>query len=216
MPFTKGKFYTGLIAQFGFGVLMSLQVRMRTFIAIDIDERIRRQLAAVQDALRPKAGRMKWVDPDSMHLTLKFLGDTTPAQAEAVSAELAEISAATAPFDIRVEGLGVFGPRGPVRVIWTGVADPHGRLVALRDAVEARVAPLGFPTEARPFSPHLTLARSGREPPNPHLREIVARLPAFCAGEQLVTELVLYESMLTRARAIYEPVSHHCLSTRTA
>ncbi len=185
---------------------------MRTFIAIDLDAAVREKLADMQDALRPKAGRLKWVAPGNIHLTLKFLGDTSAAQAEQVTQALAQLAAEIAPFDIRVEGLGVFGPRGPVRVVWAGITDSQGRLAALQRAVESRIAPLGFPSEDRSFSPHLTLARAGRDRPNPHLRELIARQPNFFGNTLHMDVITLYASMPGPKGLTYNPLGRFVLA----
>jgi 2'-5' RNA ligase len=150
---------------------------LRTFIAIELDDTVRHALANAQDNLRRAAPHrsVRWVRPEGIHLTLKFLGDTPAARVEEIKRALAEAASEAEPFSFDVQGLDCFpNPRRP-RVLWVGVKEPTGKLRALWRAVEARVAPLGWPTERRGFQPHLTLGRVQRRA-NPAERQAVGRL----------------------------------------
>lgn len=137
---------------------------LRTFIAIQLDEKLRTGLGQVQDLLQMEVSprSIRWVRPEGIHLTLKFLGDTTMTQVDKVQAALAQAAAQVQPFTFTVGGLGCFPNTRQPRVVWVALQEPTGALARLRDAVEAHVAPLGFPTEKRPFHPHLTLGRVQR------------------------------------------------------
>ncbi len=141
------------------------ELMLRTFIAIELDETVREGLGRVQGKFQRQApqGSVRWVAPDAIHLTLKFLGDTPVNRVSKVADALAAACAEFAPFDISVEGRGCFPNLRRPRVIWVAVRDVAGkRLVPLQAAIEKHVAPLGFPTEERGFSPHLTLGRVAR------------------------------------------------------
>jgi 2'-5' RNA ligase len=133
---------------------------LRTFIAVEIPPDIQGLIAEQSAALKnrlPKAV-IRWVTPNNVHLTIKFLGDLTPTALEQVAESLKEEAASHEPFSMSVRGLGAFpSPRRP-RVIWIGLEAPAA-LEALVHGVEAALARLGFPAEQRPFSPHLTIGR---------------------------------------------------------
>ena len=147
---------------------------LRTFIAVDLDEGLLDRLVDLQDRLRGQVAprSVRWVRPEGIHLTLKFLGDTRPDQLEAVKVALGRAASEVLPFSFTVGGMGCFPNTRRPRVIWVGLYEPAGALSRLRDAVESYVAPLGFPTEKRPFRPHLTLGRVQRYASKSEVREV--------------------------------------------
>ena len=180
----------------------------RTFIAVDLDEDLGHALQRLQDQLRDQTAprSVRWVRPEGIHLTLKFLGDTELPQVEAVKAAVAEAAAEIGPFSFAVRGLGCFPNARRPRVLWVGVEEPTGALVRLRDAVEAHVAPLGFPTERRSFHPHLTLGRVHRRASKSEVREIGDLVTHSLVGDvgQMAVEQVSYiRSELTPQGAVY-------------
>lgn len=138
---------------------------IRTFIAVELDAGLKATLTRVQAALRDQVPprSVRWVQPNAIHLTLKFLGDTPPEKVDSIQAALARAAAEVEPFAFGVSGVGCFPDMRRPRVVWLGLHEPGGHLSRLWKAIEAHVAPLGFPTESRPFSPHLTLGRVGRQ-----------------------------------------------------
>jgi 2'-5' RNA ligase len=139
---------------------------LRLFVACALPGAVRDGLAAIQDEMR-NAGfpRLRYVRPEGIHITLKFLGDVTPGRVGAVREALER---AIEPFELRlvVDRLGGFpstspraGSGGRLRVVWAGLSGDLESLAMLAGAVERALAPLGFPNEGRPFAPHLTLAR---------------------------------------------------------
>lgn len=133
---------------------------MRCFVAIEVAPAIRQKLAEItlklRRALRGSRGGIKWVEPDLMHLTLKFLGDIDEAAVKTVCETLDQVTMAHRGFELSVEGVGCFGK--PARVIWVGMNESPA-LMALQTDLEGRLAAAGFAAEERPFSAHLTLAR---------------------------------------------------------
>jgi len=134
---------------------------IRTFIAVELDAPIQRELEHVQNNLRRelRSGAVRWVNPGSIHLTLKFLGDVPAAQLPEIKVALQKGCAAFSPFDLVVTGLGCFPGFSRPNVVWVGVQGDLATLRRLRDSVEQHVAPLGYPTEQRDFTAHLTLGR---------------------------------------------------------
>src|SRR5437660_12146600 len=144
---------------------------LRAFIAVQLSDDLKRQIGSVQAELQRevpgsarggKAVKIGWVQPEGIHLTLKFLGDIQEAQVDALREILSKAAASARPFTLEARGLGAFpNPRAP-RVIWLGLHGSHddmADLQRLQAAVEDGLAGLGFPKEARAFTPHLTLAR---------------------------------------------------------
>jgi len=181
---------------------------LRTFIAIELDEPMREALARVQEELQVAAppGSVRWVRPESIHLTLKFLGDTPVAQVEEIKQALAAAAAEVAPFSFTVEGLGCFPNSRRPRVLWVGVEEPTGALETLWQAVEAHVAPLGWPTEGRGFQPHLTLGRVQRRVSSAERRalgELIERSDVGRLGSIAVHGVSFIRSELKPTGAVY-------------
>lgn len=134
---------------------------MRCFVAVDFPGEIREELGKFASSLSPGAvGRaVRWMRPENIHLTLKFLGPVDRKTLPELSAALEAALAGHAPFGLTVKGAGVFPPRGRPRVVWVGLAGETAALAALQSAVESAFEPLGFPREKRPFTPHLTVGR---------------------------------------------------------
>jgi len=133
---------------------------VRTFIAVHIPDTVRRNIGALVNGLRAFGGPdVKWVRPESLHLTLKFLGDVEAERIEAVAGAVETAVSGKAAFNIVLGGTGAFpNPRRPA-VLWIGVAKGSEPLVSLAEAVESALAGIGFGREKRPFSAHLTVGR---------------------------------------------------------
>lgn len=187
----------------------------RIFTAIDISEEARRKASAYIDNLRrefPKI-RVGWEKPEKLHLTLKFLGDTSEEQlrklTEAVEKTTKIISNSgfqKNDFNFQIQGTGVFPSPKRARVLWLGLIDEKGILSEINEALETECERLGFEKENRKFKPHLTIARL-REPQfsgklvEKHLQN------EFEPVEFEVSEIVIYESKLQPTGSIYSKVS---------
>jgi RNA 2',3'-cyclic 3'-phosphodiesterase len=177
---------------------------VRLFAAVDVPDRAKE---AVVDAIEPWRDRLprgRWVPSENWHVTVKFLGRTWPRLVDWVHARCRDAAATVRPFRLAFEGLGVFPGPGRARVLWAGLDDLDGGLRALAAAAEAGLSK-EFPTEKRPFSAHLTVARFN--PPVP-LREHAEELSRATIDTQpfRVGELVLYRSHLSPRGARYEPL----------
>jgi 2'-5' RNA ligase len=138
---------------------------IRAFIAIPLPESLLKRLVRVQRQLQQQVPprSVRWVRPEGIHLTLKFLGDMSTTKLPQIEAALAAVARNGPACTFTVAGLGCFpNPRRP-RVVWVGIEEPTGRLAALQDAIEEVVAPFGYPPEGRGFTPHLTLGRVHRK-----------------------------------------------------
>ena len=179
---------------------------LRLFIAVELPPEVQAVLRDVHTALEGRRLAVRWVDPAGTHLTLKFLGATPAGRVDAITQALEQVAVAHPPFLLSTGGLGVFPrPRAP-RVVWLGVAGALAELRALQADVEQRVAPLGFPTEQRPFSPHLTLARTTRDASGADLAAIGTAVVETAAPASVgwhVGEMSLMQSDLTPRGARY-------------
>lgn len=138
---------------------------MRAFLAILLDPPLRDALSACVRALQaahPPA-HLKWVSDEQHHLTLHFLGEISPAQTEAVTRALAGLPPPTAPLSLTLGGLGAFPNLNRPATLWAGGQDEGGRIAMLAAAYGRALRALGFEIDARPFTPHLTLARVPRD-----------------------------------------------------
>jgi RNA 2',3'-cyclic 3'-phosphodiesterase len=139
---------------------------VRLFIALELPDEIKEALRTIQDQLKREVNAIggqkaiRWSAIDGVHLTLKFLGEVKESQRPEIEAAIAEAVKGIPPFNLKINSVGGFPNLNRPRVIWIGCDGDSTMLHKLRDAVESTVAPLGFPTEERPFSPHLTLGRA--------------------------------------------------------
>lgn len=171
----------------------------RLFIAIDPPAAVREQLSALYEPVRG----IVWTRPEQLHLTLRFLGDVEIALREALEAALARV--AVEAFVLPVEGLGVFPPRGPARVVWAGVGRGHPRLHQLRQQIDDALLGCGLTLDVRFFQPHFTLGRVKDEAPPGAVAQFLKRHDAYEAGLFRAAAFVLYASELRPAGAVHTP-----------
>ncbi len=181
---------------------------IRTFVAVELDEALRASLGDLQGRLkRAPLGRLgRWVDPNGIHLTLKFLGDVSKSQLPELRQALRRAAAAVPRFAIALSGLGCFPNARQPRVIWVGVQEPTGALQHLQCAVERELAAIGFPPEGRAFTPHLTLARirdQVRPGERAELGAWIGRQEVGRLGTMQVASVSLMQSELRSAGAVY-------------
>jgi 2'-5' RNA ligase len=181
---------------------------MRLFVAADIDEavrqEIRRIIAAIASSLqRATATGVRWINPDNMHVTLRFIGEVPGERFASIRDALAPAMTIAA-FDVRFGELGTFPPSGPPRVVWLGVSRGRDELARLHDEIEARLVRAGVPPEERAFTAHLTLARV-RERSRRGAHELRRALGDRTAGggECRIDAATLYESTLSSKGSIY-------------
>lgn len=186
---------------------------IRSFVAVELDAEVKNRLAEIQRQLRSAtpSGAVRWVQPESIHVTLKFLGDVPQERVGTIVSALEQACAPMAPLTFAVAGAGCFPDARRPNVVWIGVEDSDGRLLALQQAVERALNPLGYPPEGRPFRPHLTLGRTNRNAPGSDLRKVgeaVSGLRIRHVAQVQVAEIVLMRSDLSPAGARYTPLAH--------
>ncbi|MBP3959093.1 RNA 2',3'-cyclic phosphodiesterase [Gemmata sp. G18] len=178
--------------------------RTRTFIGIDIGDAIRGSAVALQKELTKISAGVKWTAPESMHITLLFLGEVDDRELHPVCKAVKAVAAGEAPFSLRVSGVGAFpNPRRP-KVLWGGVTDGAEPLQRLYTALEEEMLELGcYRTEERGYTPHLTLGRINSPEDGVAL---VAELPkrmAWQGGRVAVGEVIVYSSEMDRDGPVY-------------
>jgi len=185
--------------------------QVRSFVAIELPEELKAGLTQLQAQL--KSGEqpwVKWVDPYSIHLTLKFLGNITVDRIGEITRAMEAAAQGIPPFHLVVKGLGVFPNLRRVQVAWVGLSGELDKLSQLQQCIESNLARLGFAPESRPFTPHLTLARL-RNQASLDERQRFGQLIAdtrFEAAYTIEVDTVnLMRSQLTREGAIYSRIS---------
>jgi 2'-5' RNA ligase len=194
---------------------------LRIFIALDIDDAIRACISSFLDGVRNFAPDAGWARPESLHVTLKFIGEKPPESVEEVKRALTHIR--SAPFELAFRGYGFFPTPKAARVFWIGI-ESGPPLAHLATAVEAATASLGIPKEGHNFSPHLTLARRRGSSGAPRrekndapdqdfqrLQQKLAAMPAPDVGTMTAREFFLYQSQLSRSGARYSKLERFAL-----
>jgi len=171
---------------------------VRVFIAVEPSAEIRNEISAAGQNLRG-AGRLSFVSPNLMHITLKFLGEVPESQIQKIAASLDDISAA--PYTLHASGISTFGR--PPRVIKAEVHD-GGATASLAADVESRMEKLGFKREEKPFSPHITIARVKEY--SPALQPKIATIKERDFGTCDIAAVLLKKSVLTPSGPIYTTI----------
>ena len=189
---------------------------MRTFIAIEIPLALKNQLRIEQNRLRELPALrglpyvLRWTNPDNLHLTLRFLGETDANQRQQLEEGLAKIAARHGPFPLAPSRLGCFNSWKNLRVLWLGIGGESEALHAVQSEVELLARQVGFTPERKRFSPHITFARAARNAQRSDLRAASEQLRRAAAQEfhqswieWRVDELHLIRSVLGRGGAAY-------------
>lgn len=174
---------------------------MRSFIAVDVSQELVTPITAIQSQITE--GRIKFVEQENLHFTLKFLGEITEKKAEDVSENLRKICSAFEPFSIFLKGTGVFPSLAYVKVIWIGVESEE--FYTLSNLVDSGMAKLGFRQE-RNLVPHLTVGRVKAPGNKARFREQIEALKNVEVGEMTVQSVKLKKSELTRKGPIYTDI----------
>ena len=184
--------------------------QIRSFIAIELPDELKLELTQLEARLKlGKQPWVKWVDPYSIHLTLKFLGSIATDRIGEITRAMEAAARGIPPFHLEVKGLGVFPNLRRVQVAWVGIGGEVDKLSQLQQRIESNLVPLGFAPESRPFTPHLTLARV-RDQASLDERQKFGQLivsTRFEAGTIEVDAVNLMRSQLTREGAIYSRIS---------
>ena len=181
---------------------------IRTFVAVETSEAVRRRSGELAELLRAAGAEVKWVEPHNLHFTLAFLGDVAESHVPDVCRAVEQSAAPVAPFALAVRGAGAFPNSARPRTIWLGVGQGLPEMIALHDRIERAIAPMGFRPEGRAFEPHLTIGRVKR--PTAALDRLASLLDThadFDAGQTRVDEVVVFASQLRPSGPVYQPLA---------
>ena len=192
---------------------------MRIFVGLDISSEVRRRIAGFMTEMRELAPEVRWVAPESLHVTLKFLGEQADDALGQVQTKLTQISAPG--FALIFRSCGFFPTPRSARVFWIAIESPPP-LAQLAEQVDVALAEIGIPNETRAFSPHLTLARTGSgaparkkgDKPNQRFARVqqkLAQLPSPDFGTMAAREFFLYRSQLSREGPRYTKIARFAL-----
>ncbi|MBU0698426.1 MAG: RNA 2',3'-cyclic phosphodiesterase [Proteobacteria bacterium] len=176
---------------------------IRTFIAIELPENIIDSIQRVQEGMRSYGFNVRWVRPQNVHLTLKFLGDINAAETEKVGRAIFESTKGFAPLVLAAKGLGTFPSIKRSRVIWIGVAGQFNELIGLQKTLDEKLAAIGFTEEKRAFKGHLTLGRAKGSIDPKQLLEAMKEFAGFETEPFVANKVVLFKSELRPAGAVY-------------
>lgn len=177
---------------------------LRLFVALELPHTIKNALAGYVAPLQQLSRGVRWVKPENVHLTLKFLGDTPNAKLAAMQELLATVCRDFAPLIIEVAGAGVFPNARRPQVLWVGLNEASGQLGKLAQEIDARLHLLGFPRETRPFSPHVTIGRVRDARIDAVVKKMLEH--PFSPHEMICSQCTLMQSELHRAGSTYTPV----------
>jgi RNA 2',3'-cyclic 3'-phosphodiesterase len=180
---------------------------MRLFVAVDLPNEIRKTLADIQQELRPASGSVRWVAPEAIHITLKFIGETPEKKLEDIDTALNGF--AWKPFTITVRGVGFFpGNRSP-RVFWAGLEAPTMKDMA--EELDTRMERIGIDKEKRAFRPHITLARARDTRIDSTLVTASEPYQEHDFGSFVADRVYLFQSTLRPSGAVYEKLKEYLL-----
>jgi len=192
---------------------------IRTFIAIELPDELKRQLSDLQRKLKTdNQPGIRWVNPDSIHLTLKFLGNIRENDIGGITEAMIRATAQISPFFLETTTMGAFPNLKRIQVIWVGLGGEIDKLKRLQNLIENSLTKLNFKAEHRPFKPHLTLARLSKEVSMVELQRLgnfIANTTFDSSSKIIVKSVNLIKSELTRKGALYSRISSVGLSQKT-
>lgn len=180
---------------------------MRIFIAVELPKEIRDSLGRLQDELKKSGADVKWVAPDNIHLTLKFLGEVDDEKLDKIIQIIEEVASTNSVYQINITSLGAFPKIDYLRVIWVGVKEGDEQTKKIAKDLEEKIAKAGIPKEDRPFSSHITLCRTRSTLNREKLVENLKNIRENFGKENLhfsVSKITLFKSTLTLKGPIYE------------
>ena len=176
---------------------------IRTFIAFKLPKNIISSIRKIQENIKSYAFKVRWVNLENIHLTLKFLGDINYTDIEKVSESIINTVKGHNPISLAVKGAGVFPDIKRPRVIWMGLTEEIEKLTGIQNEIEENLETLGFPKEKRPFRGHLTLGRI-KDKINPKkLLDAMKKFEQFESELFIVDKIYLFKSELKSTGSVY-------------
>ncbi len=179
-------------------------MEIRSFLAFELPPAIKKKIETVLLAEKGLPLDLRWVKPDSVHLTVVFMGNISRESLEPIGDAAEKVCARFAPFHVHAGSLGFFGSRRYPRVLWMGLGGDVRRMGYMRDALQKKLRSFGIKRETRPYKPHLTLGRFKKGArPWPHLDHMIAKYKDPKGATCTLSELVLFKSDLSPGGAVY-------------
>lgn len=182
---------------------------MRSFIGIDFDDQLKKEIYRLQQQFRSHAVKGRWKHSDNFHLTLKFLDEISMSQKQKIDELMKELCAGTGPFSLGISGAGIFPGRDAVRVLWLGLSGDLRELRQLYGSIDSGLVPIGFPQEKRAYNAHITIGqdivfRTGFD-------EIKKETENISLAPFPVKSLYLFKSEQIQNKRVYTKVSEYIL-----
>jgi 2'-5' RNA ligase len=181
--------------------------RLRTFIAVSLSSSALAEIEKTIRTLRTKFWEVRWVEPKNLHVTLKFLGDISLNDLPQLISAVTQCTSETYSFDLTFQGLGAFPNRESPKTLWIGCRKGSNELIQLAESIDNGLLSLGYPKEARRFSPHLTIGRIKKPVQESPLMSIFEEQQDQLFGSCSVSEVQVLSSELTRHGAIYDELA---------
>jgi 2'-5' RNA ligase len=178
----------------------------RSFVAVELSKEIAEGVRRIQEDLKERARGVRWVRPEGIHLTLTFLGEVYPDRIEGIAHKMEEAVRETGPFSIGVRGGGAFPNAGNPRVIWVGADDPSGELRKMQARVEKGMSELGFTSDGRDYTPHLTVGRLRSGKGKGTVAHAIEAISECNLGSMEVRKVTLFRSHLSPTGAEYTKI----------
>ena len=179
--------------------------RLRTFIAVSLSSSILAGIEKLVRALRTDFGDVRWVEPSNLHVTLKFLGDVPLNDLPQLIRAVTQCASRIDSFDLTFQGIGAFPNKDSPKTIWIGCREGSEELIRLADGIDASLFSIGYPKEARRFSPHLTIGRAKK--PEQDLMSVFDMQKDRLFGSCSIGEIQIFSSELTRRGPIYDELA---------
>lgn len=188
-------------------------MEIRSFLAFELPSEIKEIVSHAYQDMRKTPLDVRWVKPENIHLTVVFMGNVRNEHLQPIANAVGEVCQGFGPFEIFLQGTGVFSSRRYPRVLWIGLAGNLERMSDFRDGLQSGLAPFGIKQERRRFKPHLTLGRFRKGTRTGfHLEEVLSNYQRLTSGVCAVHELVMFKSDLKPGGAVYSKLKQWPLS----
>lgn len=178
-------------------------MKTRTFLAVELDKGVRRQIAGLIDLMTRQVSGIKWVESENIHLTLKFFGDVDELDIPEICQTVQETLSSHEAFSINCRGVGAFPHMARARTIWVGVNDGETEICNLQEDIDEQLRLIGFRSESRRFHPHITLGRVRDGRNRELIRELLQTYVDAQFGTLPVAVLTLFSSQLAKTGPEY-------------
>ncbi len=192
-----------------------MKQKIRTFVAVDVGKDVRQTAEELIGEFSGIPADVKWVEPENMHLTLKFIGEVDAREVHHVCGAVKEAAQGVEPFGLAIRGTGAFPNARRPRTIWLGAGDGAQQLGLLAERIESGLEKIGYRREARRFTGHLTIGRIRRGGPGVNeIGDLVQEYADFDIGRVAIDEAIVFSSELTRSGPIHQVLSRAALGKR--